>query len=171
MLGFECSIHETRSAFRSYNRRRDTRRLRQAADGAGRDRKRHDAGPWRELTLEIVEVEAEVVRQAGEADDDAAILGALELRCDIAVVVELGHDDLVARAERAPERAGEEEVERRHARSESTSSGSQPRTREESPVARHSATNDVCAEVTSGARSRNTSGTDSPWSWLPASSG
>ena len=55
---------------------------------------------------------------AGEADDDAEILGEREPGCDVGVVVEPRADDLVAGAQRPTERPREQEVQRGHARSE-----------------------------------------------------
>ena len=80
--------------------------------------KRDHARPLRELRLEVVEVEREVLVHAREADDDAEVLGEREPWRDVGVVVEPGADDLVARFQRASERAGEQEVERGHARPE-----------------------------------------------------
>ena len=96
----------------------DPRHVRSRADGVRRDRERDDARPLGELRLEVVEVEREVVVHAREADDDAEVLGEREPRGDVGVVVEPGAEDLVARLQRAPERAGEQEVERGHARPE-----------------------------------------------------
>ena len=52
---------------------------------------------------------------AGEADDDAEILGELQPGSDVRVVIEPGAHDLVPALERPAERPREQEVERGHA--------------------------------------------------------
>jgi hypothetical protein len=84
-------------------------------DGVRRDRESDHARPVRELRFEVVEVEREVLVHTGEADDDAEILGEGEPRRHVRVVVEPCADDLVALAQLAAERPGEQEVERGHA--------------------------------------------------------
>ena len=96
----------------------DPRHVGRRADRVRGDREGDDARPLRELRLEVVEVEREVVVHAREADDDAAVLREREPRGDVRVVVEPGAEDLVSRLQRAPERAREQEVERGHARPE-----------------------------------------------------
>ena len=96
----------------------DARHVRRRADRVRRDRERDHLRPLRQLGFEIVEVEREIVVHAGEADDDAEILGEREPGRDVRVVVEPRADDLVALAQRARERPREQEVERRHARPE-----------------------------------------------------
>ena len=71
-----------------------------------------------ELGLEIGVVDLELVRQAGDVHDEAEIVRELEPRRDVRVVVERGDDDLVALAQRPPERAAQEEVQRGHALAE-----------------------------------------------------
>ena len=88
------------------------------ADRVGRDRERDDARAIAELRLEAVVVEREVVVDVDLANDDAEVLLEREPRRDVAVVVEPGHEHLVARLQLAGERAGEEEVERGHALAE-----------------------------------------------------
>ena len=92
--------------------------VRRRADRVRGDRERDDARPLRELRGEIVVVELELVGKPGVTDDDAEVVRELEPGRDVGVVVELRHDDLVARAQRPRERAREQEVERRHARAE-----------------------------------------------------
>ena len=70
------------------------------ADRVRRDRERDDPRPLGELPLEVVVVEREVVVDLDEADDDAEVVGELEPRRDVRVVVELRHEHLVARAQR-----------------------------------------------------------------------
>ena len=98
-------------------------------DGVRGDRERDDARPLGQLRFEVVEVEREVVVHAGEADDDAEVLLQRQPRGDVRVVVEPRADDLVAALELPAERAREQEVERRHARPDATSSGWQERKR------------------------------------------
>ena len=88
------------------------------ADRVGRDRERDDAGAVVELRLEAVVVEREVVVHVDLADDDAEVVLEREPGRDVAVVVEPGHEHLVARLQLAGERAREEEVERGHALAE-----------------------------------------------------
>ena len=88
------------------------------ADRVGRDRERDDAGAIVELRLEAVVVEREVVVHVDLADDDAEIVLEREPGRDVAVVVEPGHEHLVAGLQLAGERAREEEVERGHALAE-----------------------------------------------------
>ncbi|HWH05698.1 MAG TPA: hypothetical protein VNT23_04605 [Gaiellaceae bacterium] len=83
-----------------------------------RDGEGDDAGAVGELPLEVVEVEREVVVQAGAADDDAEVVLELEPRRHVRVVVEQRHDDLVARAQGSREGPCEHEVERGHAGAE-----------------------------------------------------
>ena len=96
----------------------DPPHVRRGADGVRRQRERDDARALRELALEIVVVEREVVVDVDEADDDAEVVLQLEPRRDVGVVVEPRHEHLFALAQRARERAREEEVERGHARPE-----------------------------------------------------
>jgi hypothetical protein len=77
-----------------------------------------DARPVGELRLEVVEVEARVVADRGDPHLQVEVAREFQPRRDVAVVVELRDDDLVAGLELAPERAREREVERRHVRAE-----------------------------------------------------
>ena len=88
------------------------------ADRVGRHRERDDAGAIVELRLEAVVVEREVVVDVDLANDDAEVVLEREPRRDVAVVVEPGHEHLVARLQLAGERAREQEVERGHALAE-----------------------------------------------------
>ena len=88
------------------------------ADRVGGDREGDDARPVAELRGEAVVVEREVVVHVDLAHDDAEVLLQREPRRDVAVVVELRHEHLVARLQLAGERPGEQEVERGHALAE-----------------------------------------------------
>ena len=68
----------------------------QRADRVRRDREGDDARAGGELPLEVGEVDVAVVRDVGEAHDEAEVVGQLEPRRDVAVVVEARDDDLVA---------------------------------------------------------------------------
>ena len=59
-----------------------------------------------------------VLPELDPADGRAAILGNGEPRCDVGVVVEAGHDDLVARTEVAAQRAADAKRDRGHVRPE-----------------------------------------------------
>ena len=74
------------------------------ADGVGGDREGDDARAVAELRGEAVVVEREVVVDVDPADDDADVLLQREPRRDVAVVIELRHEHLVARPS-APARA------------------------------------------------------------------
>ena len=74
--------------------------------------------PLGEQRGEVLEIERRVVAKLGEPNDDAEVVAQLEPRRDVAVVVELRHDDLVAGLELAADRPRECEVERRHVRAE-----------------------------------------------------
>ena len=66
------------------------------ADGVGGDREGDDARAVAELRGEAVVVEREVVVHVDLADDDAEVVLQREPRRDVAVVVELRHEHLVA---------------------------------------------------------------------------
>ena len=67
------------------------------------------------LRLEIVVVESAVLlAQVGIAHDEVEVVGELEPRGDVRVVVEARDDDLVAGSELAAQGPREREVERRH---------------------------------------------------------
>ena len=68
-----------------------------------------------ELRLESVVVEREIVVDVDPADDDPEVFLERKPRRDVAVVVELRHEHLVAGFELPCECAGEQEVERGHA--------------------------------------------------------
>ena len=96
----------------------DSLRVRQRSDRVRRKWKRDDARPVRELTLEIAVVERRVVCDVDEADLHVQVVCELEPRRDVAVVVELRDEDLVARPKGSADGARQREVERRHVRSE-----------------------------------------------------
>ena len=79
---------------------------------------RHHAGALGELPLEIVVVERQVVEQVDLPYLEAEVRAELHPGRHAAVVVEAGHDDLIAALQVARERPGEREVERRHVRPE-----------------------------------------------------
>ena len=94
--------------------------------GDGCDRAHGVRGPWigddaRALVHRaraLVELEAAVVVHARKLHHEAAIVRELEPGRDVAVVVELGADDLVAFAPVARRSPRKREVERRHVRAE-----------------------------------------------------
>ncbi len=88
------------------------------ADRVRGERERDDARPVRQLPLEVREIERRVVVQLDEADLEVEVVRELEPRRDVAVVVELRDEDLVARLQGSPDRPAEHEVERRHVRAE-----------------------------------------------------
>jgi hypothetical protein len=88
------------------------------ADRVRRDRESHHPRPVRDERPEMVVVDLEVVCEVREPHDDPEIVGDLEPRRDVSVVVEFRDHDLVARPQRPRERAAQEEVERGHARTE-----------------------------------------------------
>ena len=93
------------------------------ADRVRGDRKCDDARSVGELRREVVVVEREVVGHARDVNDEPEIVRQLEPRRDVRVVVERGHDDLVALAQRPREGAAQQEVERGHALPERGLSG------------------------------------------------
>jgi hypothetical protein len=88
------------------------------ADRVGTEWERDDARPVAELGGEAVVVEREVLVHVDVAHDDPDVVLEREPRGDVSVVVEPGHEHLVAGLQLARERAGEQEVERRHALAE-----------------------------------------------------
>ena len=64
--------------------------------------------------FEVGEVDVALVGDVGEADLEAEVVGQLQPRRDVAVVVEAGDDDLVAGLESATGGAGERERQRGH---------------------------------------------------------
>ena len=96
----------------------DPRDVGRRPDRVRGDREGDDLRALGELCLQVVEVEREILVHAGEADDDAEIVGELQPRRDVRVVVEPRADDLVPALERPPECPGEQEVECGHARPE-----------------------------------------------------
>ena len=74
--------------------------------------------PLGEQRAQVVEVEAALVVDLAETDRQTLVVRELEPRRDVAVMVELGADDLVAVAPVAGGGAREREVERRHVRAE-----------------------------------------------------
>jgi hypothetical protein len=92
--------------------------VRGRADGVRGDREREHPGAVGHLRLEILVVQLEVRRHGRDLDDDPEVVCELEPRGDVCIVVEGGHDDLVALTQRARERPAEQEVESRHALAE-----------------------------------------------------
>ena len=68
------------------------------AHGVRRERKRDDARAFGQLALEVLVVERRVVVDLDQLDLQAQVLGELEPRRDVPVVVELRREDLVALA-------------------------------------------------------------------------
>ena len=81
------------------------------ADRVGGDRERDDACALAELRLEAVVVEREVVEHADLAHDDPEVVLQREPRCNVAVVVEPGHEHLVACLQLARESPCEQEIQ------------------------------------------------------------
>ena len=84
-----------------------------------RERERHDPRARRERCLERSQID----RQVGIGDrhgphEQAVVVGDPKPRTDVGVMVEHRRDDLVAWLQRARDRVGEHEVERRHVWSE-----------------------------------------------------
>ena len=92
----------------------DPRDVRQRADGVRSDREGDDAGARGKLCLQIGEIDVTFVRDVGEADLEAEVVGQLEPRRDVAVMVEAGDDDLVSRLEAAARGARQRERQRGH---------------------------------------------------------
>ncbi len=96
-------------------RRGDAGRVGNVAESVRGQRVCDHPGPLADQRLQRLDVERAVGRvDRRDPDDEAPVLRRAEPRADVGVVVELGDDDLVAGLERAPERVGEQEVERRH---------------------------------------------------------
>ena len=93
----------------------DAADVRGRADRVGGERERDDPRAIRELALEVVVVDLEIVGESRDADGDVQVVRDLEPGRDVGVVVEGRVDDLVAGAQRPCERAAEQEVERGHA--------------------------------------------------------
>jgi hypothetical protein len=81
-------------------------------------RERDNARAVREQRLEVLEIQRRIVADLREEHAQVEVVGELEPGRDVGVVVELRDDDLLARGQLPPERAGEREVERRHVRPE-----------------------------------------------------
>ena len=90
----------------------------QRPDRVGGPRESDHARALGQKRLEVVEVDRRVVAQLGELHPQAEVLRQLEPGRDVAVVIELRDDDLVAGAELASNRPRQGEVERRHVRAE-----------------------------------------------------
>ena len=87
-------------------------------DSIGRPRERHNARAGRQLALKIVEVQRRVIVQLDVLDDEALVMGELEPWGDAPVMVERGHENLVAGREFPACRARQHEVQRGHVRPE-----------------------------------------------------
>ena len=96
----------------------DATHVRHRADGVGRDGEGHDASSIGEQPLEVVEVERRVVMDVDESHGQILVVGELEPRRYVRVVVELRDDDLVAGFPRPAGGARQREVQRRHVRAE-----------------------------------------------------
>ena len=76
--------------------RADPARVGDAAGGVRGEREGDDPGAVRELALEVVVVDRELVGRRGDEQLEAAVGGELDPGRDAAVVVELGRQDLAA---------------------------------------------------------------------------
>ena len=92
----------------------DLRRRSDRPDGVRRQREGHDLGPLGDERAQVLEVDPALRVEVGELHDDALVVGDLEPRRDVGVVVELRRDHLVACSPVARGGPGEREVERRH---------------------------------------------------------
>jgi hypothetical protein len=90
------------------------------AEGVRRERERdHPHAVAGQVLLQHVEVERAVRRPQRHRVHRELVVGRhLQPRRHVGVVVELGHEDLVARLQRARHRVRQQEVERRHVRPE-----------------------------------------------------
>src|SRR5436853_6306879 len=77
--------------------RDDSRRVGHRAERVRGERKGDDAGARGQLPLEVGEVEARVFVVFDEADANIEVVGELQPRGDVPVMVETGYEDLVAR--------------------------------------------------------------------------
>ena len=94
--------------------RGDLRDRGQRPDRIRGPRERDDARPVAQDRPEVVEVEPAVVVDVAEPYDEPAVVGQLEPRRDVRVVVEPRHDDLVPGGPVPRRRARQREVQRRH---------------------------------------------------------
>jgi hypothetical protein len=90
----------------------------EGADCVGCHRERDDARAFRKLPLEVFEIERGVVVDVHEADREILVVGELEPRRHVRVVVELGDENLIALPPVASGSARQCERERRHIRAE-----------------------------------------------------
>ena len=104
----------------------DARDVDERPDRVRGPRKRDDARPLAELRGQGVQVERRVVEDLREPHPQPEVVGELEPRRDVAVVVELRDNDLVSGRELAADRPGEREVERRHVGAEHDFLGAAP---------------------------------------------
>jgi hypothetical protein len=89
------------------------------ADGIGREADRDDARPLRDLPLKVVGVQRAVVgTNVDGAQRQSALPRNVLPRVHVCLVVQHRHDDLVAVAERRPDRAARRKRQRRHVRAE-----------------------------------------------------
>ncbi len=110
-------MHAVRPRERAHPVRRggDASRVRDRADRVRGERERHHARPLAHQLLERVQVERHVLHPKRRgAHHEPVVLGHEQPGRDVRVVVERGHDDLVARLERPRDRVRELEVERGH---------------------------------------------------------
>src|SRR5262249_42211811 len=87
------------------------------ADGIGGRTDGDELGPRTELAFEVIEVERAIFRMNIDvANRRAAVLGRADPRRYVGVVIEPGHDDLVARLPARGNGPAEGEGQRRHVR-------------------------------------------------------
>jgi hypothetical protein len=101
-----------------------TRCVGRRPEGVRGEREGDDASSLGQLSLEVVEVEGRVRVDLDVADLNAEVVGELQPRGDVAVVVEARDEDLVAGSQRPSERARECEIEGRHVLAEDRLAGS-----------------------------------------------
>jgi hypothetical protein len=98
--------------------RRDARDVLHGPDGVRRPRESDHPRPIRQPAAEIVQVQRRVVPDVGELHAETQVVGEVEPRRDVRVVVELRHDDLVPGPQLPAERARERERQCRRVRAE-----------------------------------------------------
>ena len=98
--------------------------VRDRADGIRCEREGHDTRALADQLLEPLDVQRHVLGPNRRGADDELVIPRHEQPGrDVGVVIERRHDDLVARLERAGDRVGKQEVERRHVRPEGDAAG------------------------------------------------
>ncbi len=118
VLGEMHAVHRDESTHVLRARHQIPRR-RDRADGIGCEGERDEPGPWGEGGGEGVHVDRDVFLANVHPSDGGAGVGCRHHpRADVRVVIQPGHDDLVAALERFRERPGHVEEESRRIRAE-----------------------------------------------------